>query len=62
VFLRVAALREAVSAHSSLTAAEVSSQLQEIARVAMGKKRYGVSIRALKLMGDMIGAFDHRRR
>ena len=57
VALRVSALREAVSAHSSLTAADVASQLQEIARVAVEKKRYGDSIRALKLMGDMKGLF-----
>ena len=57
VALRVSALREAVSAHSSLTAADVASQLLEIARVAVEKKRYGDSIRALKLMGDMKGLF-----
>ena len=57
VSLRVAALREAVSAHSSLTASAVASQLQEISRLAMERKQYGTAVRAMKLLGDMIGAF-----
>ena len=40
VTLRVSALREAVSVHSSLTASDVASQLREIYLIAMEKKRY----------------------
>ena len=58
VALRISALREAVSVHSSLTAADVASQLREIHRVAMEKKKYGVAIRCLELQGRMIGAFN----
>ena len=59
IALRVSALREAVSVHSSLTAAGVASQLQEIYRLAMEREKYGTAIRALELQGRMIGAFDH---
>ena len=58
VALRVSALREAVSVHSSLTASDVASQLREIYLIAMEKKRYGAAIRCLELQGRMIGAFD----
>jgi len=57
VALRVSALREAVSVHSRLTAAALSSQLQEISRAAIERKQFGTAIRSLKLLGDMIGAF-----
>jgi phage terminase small subunit len=60
VALRVSALREAVSVHSSLTASDVASQLREISRLAMERKKYGTAIRALELQGRMIGAFDQR--
>ena len=58
VALRVSALREAVSVHSSLTAADVVSQLREIHRVAMERRKYGTAIRALEVMGRMMAAFD----
>ena len=58
VALRVSALREAVSAHSTLTAADVVSQLQEIHHIAMEQNKYGTAIRALEVMGRMMGAFD----
>ena len=56
VALRVAALREAVSAHSSLTRATILSQLEETRRLALGRKQSGIALRCTKLMGDMIGA------
>jgi len=40
-----------------LTAAALSSQLQEISRAAIERKQFGTAIRSLKLLGDMIGAF-----